>query len=227
MVHTAEPTPGWAPAVTLDLFHCSAVAFQEAVDGFHKWADDNPSTRTWESGWWDLIPELSEDLLKRNKRNRKASLGTVQRYARDMLADQWRATGQPGLIDTNGEVFDIQHRAYAGYFSGATFRCYIVADVPVQDDLFAYLDGGKPRSAADALFTAGADGLSGAIAAAIKVAFRYDNNGLGVFKQPVMRALTNPEVLAYSRKHPGLGEAAHHLVSNYPKAVQVIKAKGV
>jgi len=197
------------------------------INKFNAWLKEHPPTYQWTTGWHVVTPERAEDLLKRNRLNRKVALGTVQRYARDMQAGAWIKTGQPGLIDTNGEVFDIQHRAWAGYLSGNDFETFIVTDVPANPDLFAYIDGGKPRSAADALYTAGENGLSGAIAQAVAIAHRYDNKALGVIKQAKIPTLTNPEVLSYSRQHPGLNKAAHLMFGSYGKAISVIKHKGV
>jgi len=219
--------PSWTPSVVLDLDTCSPVAFQEAIEKFNAWAKDHPPTLTWENGWYDVTPPMSEDLLKRNKHNRRASFDTVRRYARTMKAGEWRRTGQTGIIDLNGETFDIQHRAWAGYFSLVTFPTYIVADVPVQDDLFAYIDAGKPRSNADALYTAGGNGLSSAIAQAIQLAYRYDNNALRIMHQPKLAKLSSPEVLSYSRNHPQLTAAAHLMAGTYPRAMSIIKQKGV
>jgi hypothetical protein len=217
----------WRPQFTIDLDTCSALAFQELIENFNKWAKANPPTIEWHTGWCDVGPREAEDLLKRNKHNRKVSLETVRRYGRDMAAGEWRRTGQPGLIDENGEVFDIQHRAWASYLSGYGFPTYIITDIPVMPDMFAYLDGGKPRSAADALYTAGCNGLSTAIAAAIKLAHRYEHGGFGIIKQPKITALTSPEVLTYSRSHPTLADAAHVMAGTYNKAMRVIGNRGV
>jgi hypothetical protein len=228
MDDTTEAGPIWVPAVQIDLNTVSAIGFQEALDKFAEWAKTQPDQKPgFKNGWHCITPQQAEALLLRNKRNRKVSLATVKTYARRMRAGAWKKTGQPVLLNEEGEVADAQHRLWACYFSGVSFDTYIVADVPMEADLFAYIDAGKIRNAADALYTSGSNGLSASIASAVKLAYRYDHAGLGIIKQPVMRALDNVEVLEYNRQHPKLAQAAHIVASNYPRAINVIGSKGV
>jgi hypothetical protein len=131
------------------------------------------------------------------------------------------------LVNKQGRTEDGQHRLWASYLSGSTFPSYIVCDVPEDPDLFVYIDDSKTRSAADALYTAGENGLSKMLASAVKIAWRYDNNAYAILKQPKIRDMTNPEILAYTREHTGLGEMAHTLMGTYGKALSVIGHKGV
>jgi hypothetical protein len=218
----------WTPAVMLDLETASAKALEESIAKFNQHFHDQPvPPLSLQSGWHRIDQQLAENLLRRNRGNRKVSLATVLKYAQRMLADDWRKTGQPILINIMGQLEDAQHRLWACYFSGQSFDSYIVADVPIQDDLFAYLDDGKPRSAADALYTSGNNGQSPSIAAAIRIAWRYDHEALRVIKQPSIRAMTNMESLDYGRKHPGINRAAHVLAGTYGRASQVIGSKGI
>lgn len=218
------------PVISLDLGAVSAPAFAEALLKFKAWSDREPPDPDLpvQTGWCQITPEIAGKLLRRNKMNRKVSLETVRKYARRMKEGEWHPTGQPILI-SGGEVFDAQHRLWACYFSGCTFPSYVIADVPEQVDLFAYLDDAKVRSAADALHTAGENGLSATLAAAVKLSFRYDAGrpALSILRQPSIRPMDNIEVLAYARHNPGLREACHDVVSNYGKAVDLIGNKGI
>jgi hypothetical protein len=218
----------WTPAVELDLLTASTAAFQEVQDRFDEWAKTQaqPGPFPLRNGWHDITPQIAEDLLLRNGRNRKVSLTTVKKYYRAMLNGQWMPTGQPILVNKAGKTEDCQHRAWASYLGRVTFHSHVVADVPVNPELFAYIDDSKPRSASDALYTSGNNGLSATIAATVKLAWRYDAGAITVMaKQPRIREASIPEILDYTRTHPGLREAAHLLVSSYGKAVKIIGDK--
>lgn len=218
----------WKPYVQLELDTIGTAAFEEAICKFVEWAKQHPAEPLkFSNGWYVIEPQTAENMLTHNRQNRKVSLATVRTYARRMREGEWKKTGQPILITDEGDIFDCQHRLWACYLSGHSFETFVVADVPHQVELFAYIDGGKPRNAADALYTAGSNGLSGQIASAIKIAYRYDNNGLGIMKQPSMRSLDNIEVIRYEQAHPDLNKAAHLVAANYPRALSVIGSRGV
>jgi hypothetical protein len=226
----ASKPDSWSPAVALDLETASAASFQDTVDQFDAWVKAQPQLSPFPltTGWHDITPQIAEDLLRRNKGNRKVSLATVKKYSRAMKNSQWMPTGQAILVNKEGRTEDCQHRAWASYLGQVTFPSFVVADVPVLPDLFAYIDDGKPRSASDALYTSGNNGLSQTIAATAKLAWRYDHNALTVMvKQPRIREMSIPEMLQYTRNNPGLGRAAHLLISSYAKAAKVIGDKAV
>jgi hypothetical protein len=224
-------TTGWAPAFKLDIDTASAAAFADTLAEFRKWSDGQPplGSMTRPNGWYDVTPELAEELLRRNRSNRKVSLQTVRKYLNAMRRGEWRATGQALLVNTDGNAEDLQHRCLASYFGGVTFPSFIITDVPAAADTFAYIDDNKPRSAADALQTSGMNGLSPHIAAAIKLAWKYENNALAIMnaKTKKIEELSIRQVLDFSRANPTLAEAAHFLISNHTKALAVIGHKGV
>jgi hypothetical protein len=155
------------------------------------------------------------------------SFRTVVKYAQAMKRGEWQPTGQPILVNRKGQQEDGQHRDWAGYLSGVTFPSYIVADVQEIPRLFAFIDDSKPRSMGDAIYTAGGNGLGSVLAAAVKLAWRYDNHALGVIKQPKLRDMTNIEALDFIEAHPELGEVGHRLSGSYTRAISVIGNKGV
>ncbi|HEY2596980.1 MAG TPA: hypothetical protein VGJ79_00715, partial [Candidatus Dormibacteraeota bacterium] len=209
-----DTTPVWAPQVTLDLDTASDKAFQDTILKFKSLASTSMTPLGplgLKTGWYTVTPEMAEDFLRRNEANRKVSLPTVRKYAYSMLTDDWRKTGQPLIFNSDGKAEDLQHRCWACYLSGASFDTYIITDVEPQVDLFAYIDDVKPRSAADALYTSGLDGASGALAKATQLAWRYDHGVLGIVHQTRIRALTSREVLHFVKDNPELLAAAHLL----------------
>jgi len=226
---TLGKSDGWTPAFTLNLDTAGPPAFAELVQAFYKWWDAQPAPGplTMQNGWYDVTPQMAEDFLRRNKTNRKVSLQTVRKYLHAMKSGGWHKTGQPLIINKDGKAEDLQHRCWAAYLGQVTFPSFVITDAPVEADMFVYLDDGKPRSAADALQTSGMNGLSAAIAAAIKLAWKYENRALSILKDAKTREMANPEILAYGRANPDLEEAAHFLAATHSRAVTVIGNKGV
>lgn len=219
----------WKPAVELDLETAGVNAFAELRQTFELWAAKHPPYKplTLSTGWYTVTPQMAEDFLRRNAVNRKVSLQTVKKYLYAMKNDGWRRTGQPLIFDCEGKGIDLQHRCWASYLGKVSFGSLIVADAPVEKDIFAYLDDSKPRTAGDALYSSGLNGLSTMVAQAIKLSWRYDNEALRIIKQPKIRDLSIPETLEYARAHPELVDAAHLAIGTYGKALSVIDNKGI
>jgi hypothetical protein len=216
-------------AVELDLQTASNSAFYDAIEKFYTWSETQPPVRPLQitNGWHTVTPLMMQDFLRRNVSNRKPTLATVRRYHYSMVTDDWRKTGQGLVFDEAGKMNEGQQRGWACYFGKVSFETYIVTDAPVQEDMFAYYDDVKPRSAADALQTSGLNGIANHISMATQISYRYENDALGILKQPKIHRLNNREVLEYSRRHPSLTDVGHMIIATYGKAVALIHHKGV
>jgi hypothetical protein len=218
----------WTPIVKLDLDTASASAFDEVVGKLAaaakeaKEAGDLPDL-DFETGVVTMTPQLAESCLLRNAGNRKVRLPHVKRLSKIMLNGGWKLA-QPLLWD--GSLEEGQHRLWAVYLSGATIDTTLMV-VPKQEQLFAVIDTGKGRSASDALYTAGSNGQSVAVAQAVSLLWRYDIGGLGISKQPKVRAMENIEVLNYAKERPEITSTAHLIAGSHPRAATVIGHKGV
>jgi hypothetical protein len=226
---TTAKTDDWTPAVSLNLDTAASAAFAETMQTFYQWSETQPPVAplVLQNGWYDITPQMAEDFLRRNSTNRKVSLQTVRKYYQAMKIGEWHRTGQALIINKAGKAEDLQHRCWASYLGRVTFPSYVITDAPVDVDMFAYIDDCKPRSAADALQTSGMNGLSPAIAAAIKLAWRYENKVLTILKQQRIREMSIPEVLHFGRQNASMEEAAHFVLTNHVKAVGAIGNKGV
>ncbi|KAF0176483.1 MAG: hypothetical protein FD161_3022 [Limisphaerales bacterium] len=60
-----------------------------------------------------VTPQLAQDWLARNKRNRKPKPDTVTGYARDMRNGEWVTNHQGGAFFADGDLMDFQHRLMA------------------------------------------------------------------------------------------------------------------
>lgn len=226
-----DSTQGWTPIVKLDLSTASRDAFVETVAKFHaqvKILKDNdtlPPLPFDHDGWYDITPQMAEAALIHSGGNREVTLSTVKGYAEDMILDDWPKTGESmSIID--GKTINGHHRDWACYLSGASFSCYVVTSAPPKANIFAYLDVGKKRNAADALYIAGWNGTGKALASAVgQLALRYEAGMLGIAKQARFKTANPRTTLAYMEKHPELREAAQTMLGNYPDAVDVIRSK--
>lgn len=229
--HSVSTPEGWTPQITADLNTISGRAFNEQLNGLMEWfvehLDDAPELDTVvKEGWNKITPYMAEVLLWRFRRNRKVSLTAVSAYARRMKAGRWAPTGEP-ICTTDVETYNGFHRLLACLLSGVPFVTYVVTSVPETANIFAYYDNGKTRTPAEVLRMGGENGLSAQIAAAIKVAFRYDNDALSILGQPPIRQLDNMETYDYSMANPVYREAAHTLAVNYMKAARTMGHNGI
>jgi hypothetical protein len=223
-----ETLAGEQLAVELDLQTASNSAFYDAIAKFYTWSEAQPPVGPLKitNGWHTVTPLMMQDFLRRNVSNRKPTLATVRRYNYSMVTDDWRKTGQGLVFDEAGKMNEGQQRGWACYFGKVGFETYIVTDAPVQEDMFAYYDDVKPRSAADALQTSGLNGIATHISMATQLSYRYENDALGILRQPKIHRLNNREVLEYSRRQPSLTDVGHMIIATYGKAVTLIHHKG-
>ena len=218
----------FTPAVVLDLDSASNAAMVSTINEFKaKFRDVERPKLDLSTGWHTITPQIAENLLRCTGDNRKVSVQTVQYYARQMQAGQWQKTGQPIIITESGEMIDAQHRCWAGYLSNTPFESFVVTGVPVIENLFAYIDNGKARSAADALSTAGLNGLSGSIAGAVRIARYYDAGALTMLKKEHVNKPSPMDVLSYVTAHPELRSAAHLQIGEYKAATKIIGYRDV
>jgi hypothetical protein len=216
---------------TLDLNSASTRAFGTLLDDFEAWrATEEPRELDLTNGWKTVTQEIAEAMLLRNPigANRRPTLPTVKYYARQMVNNEWKKTGQPIIFTTDGVLKDAGHRLWACYLSGASFPTYLVGDVPNDPTLFAYIDNSKARSASDALATAGLDGLAKRISSVINIAMHYDHRLYTTSTEKKTLQKTTPiEVVHYATEHENLRLGARLMAGEYQSAASVIGHKDV
>lgn len=122
----------------------------------------------------DIDPRTAEEILAtRNQGNRPPKPNKVQQFAKDMQANRWGLTGDTIKFGSNGRLLDGQNRLSAAVRSGKPLRTHVVFGI--DPNLFARMDIGKPRNAADILHIAGFK-YSSTLAAAIRWAYLLDND---------------------------------------------------
>ena len=220
-------TDTWAPAVRCDLT-AGPQAFQHAVTAFRKWAEEQPRPKLdFSDGWHTITPEMAEQLLICNARNRALRWSEVLRYGTSMANKRWKKTGETVIITDRGDLEDAGHRLFASYFSNCSFETYVV-NVPHDEELFAYIDDGVSRNGQDTLQCAGLNGLSKQLQAVIKnFAIRYDEKLLTFHGRARPFPISNVDILDYARANPELVDTAHIVADLYPTVMRRLDSNSV
>lgn len=116
----------------------------------------------------ELSPALAHFLLGRNKINRRRRGTRINTYANDMAGGRWALTGEPIIIDSEGNLIGGQHRLYACIESGASFRTLVVWGV--DPSVRKSLDSGLAQTLGDVADESNSWG------AAVRLCWRYDNH---------------------------------------------------
>jgi hypothetical protein len=209
----------------LDLHTASTRAFSQLLDDFEAWrAEQQPRDLDLTNGWKTVTQETAEAMLLRNPvgANRRPALPTVKYYARQMVNNEWKKTGQPIIFTDDGVLRDAGHRLWAAYLSGASFPTYLVGDVPNDPTLFAYIDNAKARTQSDALATAGLNGLAKRVATIVSIAMHYEHNCYKPDTKKPIDKVTPIEVIRYVTEHPNLRLGARLMAGEYKAAATVV-----
>jgi hypothetical protein len=218
---------GSAPPAAPSIATATARDFKQYVADYTEWAKTQPLPPALglKDGWTVFTPEMSQTFLHRtvtSQSNRRVSFNAVVYYAQQMLDQDWQKTGQAMIFDETGKELDGQHRAWASLLTSCSFPTYVVASVPPNKDLFAYIDNSKIRNAADALETAGMDGQSRLLSQVVRFARHYDA-GVMTPKSKGRVAKPSPmEVVRYVVSHEGLREAINLMLSEYANATELM-----
>ncbi len=153
-----------------------------------------------------ITPGFAKELLDRGARNRPIREDRVNAYARDILAGNWKQTGETIKIGLSGKPLDGQHRLSAVVKANASVTMLVAYDV--DDAVFDYIDTGTPRIASDLIALSGvANGH--VVAAALRFMIMqergaFDGTSKGGQKQASVRIVTNHEIVDALQRHPGI-----------------------
>lgn len=147
-----------------------------------------------------VTPAVAKRWLKRNVRNRPIRDRVVNAYARDMVAGNWRMTGEAIKFDTNGALSDGQHRLTAVVKAGISVHMLVVRGILPESQ--AVMDSGSKRSQSDAL-TLNGTANAPLIVSTARLGLRYPELGF-VSASDVVKSPTNSEVAAFIEDNPSI-----------------------
>jgi len=149
-----------------------------------------------------LSPEMAKELLSRNNKNRPVKEDRVNVLARDILAGNWKQTGETVKIGLAGNLLDGQHRLAAIVKANGSVNVMIAYDV--DDSAIDYIDTGVSRSASDVL-SIGGHNNAGVMASGLRQLVVYERglfSGEGRGGSKSGRLVTNHEVVDALNRHP-------------------------
>ena len=147
-----------------------------------------------------VTPEVAENYLRYNSKNRKASLDHILFLSKEMIAGRFLENGESIVFDKYGVLKDGQHRLFSIIKSGKSYFIPIVRGVEAAT--MATYDTGKNRNAADVL-TLNGYRWGAKIASLIVLINKYDkrkskqNKGSGNRRD----RLTNQQILEYCEEN--------------------------
>lgn len=156
-----------------------------------------------------ITPDMANNILKGNQKNRPIREGAVAFYAKLMQEGKWKFNGDTIRIAKDGTLIDGQHRLTAVVESNRPQKFLIVRDL--DHDVFNTIDIGKKRTVADALAMnrVGAEYGGGSfinhniLAAAANIARSFDEDGVFVIDKS-KEEFPPAAAMEYIEKNPGI-----------------------
>lgn len=151
---------------------------------------------------------LAQKYLSKSRGNRKESKNRIEQYAQSIINKKWVLNGEPIIFDDDGKLLDGHHRLLAVICAYETFNKEVTIDSLVTSGIkkenFSTINIGKSRTGADWLSINNENNCT-LLGATLNWVNRYKKekmNDLGF-------CLSNPEVIPFLNKHPGIRESVH------------------
>lgn len=121
-----------------------------------------------------ITPAVAAGWLQKMAPNRHVNEKAVDRYAADMRAGRWQSNGCTIVMGKSGQILDGQHRLRAIVKADEPVSMIVVSGV--DDEAFATIDTGRPRSVSDVLAVMGYPS-SLQLAAVARMSLVYQDTG--------------------------------------------------
>lgn len=141
-----------------------------------------------------ITPQIAEEYLRHNQRNRKPKKRTIAAYAATMRGGNWLLTGETIQFDWCGTLINGQHRLMAVIEAGIPVQFSVARDCA--PDTARVIDNLPPRTATDAALYAGEHGFTNTHAAICRALFMYGRD-----PRLTNARLTNDQVLRLYNRH--------------------------
>lgn len=143
----------------------------------------------------EITPEIAAKWLELNHSNRTLQEARVTAMVDDILHDRWKLTHQGIGFDTNGDLFDGQHRLTAVLRSGKTVKMMVTRGM--DPDTKEVTDIGKVRSFTDILNFRGFSNRA-ILGAVVKMHLHYLK---GTSIQSYGKAISVPELIEHLEEY--------------------------
>lgn len=151
----------------------------------------------------DITPAQAKALLEKvPEGQRKLREHVVRKLAEAMLENDFKLSPDAIAIDTNGFVWNGQHRLAAVVRSGKTQPFMVMRGVDAE--LFTIMDQGLKRSFADVLRARGVEKSQSNVAAAVRRSWMLDH---GLLPSNTAASPSVAQMLEWMDENPGITEA--------------------
>jgi hypothetical protein len=153
-----------------------------------------------------ITPEMAEQFLAKNTHNRNPKSSNLKKVVRALSNGEWKLNGEAIKIATSGAILDGQHRLLAIVQTGIPMTTLVIRGL--ESDTQETMDGGSPRTAADALKLRGEANFT-TLAAVAKKICTYNAAGLRAATGTSF-TITTAEILAAADSTPGIRDTARY-----------------
>lgn len=152
-----------------------------------------------------VSPEMAKRWLGQNTHNRRLKPRAIAAYARDMVAGDWKLTGEAIKFDIHGRMLDGQNRCHAIILANVSVQMLVIRDLaPDTQDV---MDTGVKRTHGDQL---GLRGIANPVVAG-SIAVHYNAYQAGVWtvagEQRGAPTMTHSEIASVIEAHPEIIDA--------------------
>lgn len=160
------------------------------------------------SAFESITPKMAEDWLKTMVNNRPPSDSLVYELATSIQDGRWVLNGETIKFNSEGHLFDGQHRLLACMIAGKPFQSYVVRGIE-DPRAFSTVDVGKLRTHGDIFAMTGFSDYT--IASGIAVfLYNYKNNLLTLRGPKHARLVRNTAMAKALREKLGKNEGARY-----------------
>ena len=148
-----------------------------------------------------ITPAIAKKLLYGNTNNRPVNPGNLAFLVKQIKSGDFHLTGETIKVANTGRLIDGQHRLMAIVESGISVKTTIVRGL--EENVFKYIDTGRPRQAGDVLAIEGC-GEYHLTAAAIKFIMHFKNGKYSSAAGQSAKGkekLSNSDVIDFYHKH--------------------------
>lgn len=145
-----------------------------------------------------ITPDQASKYLEANQLNRNISSRTVNRYASDLRAGNWRLVGDPIRFDHKGQLLDGQHRLHACVAAEVPLESVVVRGLDPSDR--GVVDSGRKRTGSNVLEMAGLT-HSATLMASVAAMGCFDDAGKLLSNTSRVEQPTHSELLAWAQEH--------------------------
>lgn len=151
-----------------------------------------------------ITPEMAEEYLHHNTRNRKLKPGVVEKLAHAIRSGQWKFNGQPIVFGSDGVLLQGQHRLTAVVVTGIAIVSVVIREVDPAAQIT--MDNTPGRHFGEVLQFKGEKNTN-VLAAAVRALHRFKYGDAYQTSSNAMKNITFDDLLWVLEQHPGIRQS--------------------